>query len=448
MGSALHLGTARSPSKALSKGGVGLKHKQQPPIKEVIARVREDGQNSAALQYGVPRTTLLGWLDRAGVPPEQRRKQRSSAVRRAKVISDIPPESTPAEEELARQLLTVEASRSKNTAKLAAARRQVQGLEDDNDKLQRALDLVTTVESVPHPEWTKGAKRARGHRGTLLAAWSDYHIGEAVNPAEMNGYNAYNVEIAEQRVRRFFERTIVVSRDYLAGVTYDGIVMPSLGDTISGDIHDEFVQTNELTNYESVPHAVAWLGEGIGMLADEFGKVHVPCVPGNHPRDSRQPRYKKRSAHNADTLISRLVAQNFHNDDRVTFDIPASLDADFSIYGAKFRIEHGDEVAGSGGGVQGALPALVRHTHKRRKQAQAEGVPFDYLLMGHWHQLMPLLGAGFIVNGSGKGYDEYARGKGFAPELPQQFLGLVTPERGLTAQYPLFVARNSKDEGW
>jgi len=355
---------------------------------------------------------------------------------------------TPEELALAGKLISAERRAGEWRVKAGAHRRDAKEVTEERDKLAATLSLVEEVESVPRPDWLAVPKETKAHHGTPLAAFSDYHIGEAVDPGEMNGYNAYNVEIAEQRVRRFFEKTILVSRDYLAGVKYDGIVMPSLGDGISGDIHDEFKQTNELSNYEAVPYAVSWIEEGIGMLADEFGRIHVPCTPGNHPRDSRQPRYKKRSAHNADTLISNLVAQRFKNDDRVTFNIPASLDVDFSIYGTKFRIEHGDEAAGTGGGVLGPLPALMRHTHKRRKQAQAEGVPFDFLLMGHWHQLMPLLGMGFIVNGAGKGYDEYARGKGYAPEPPQQFLGLVTPERGLTAQYPLFVAGKRKAEGW
>lgn len=419
-----------------------------PPTAELVKIVQAEGQTRAAKHYGVSRFTVQKWLDDAGVPADQRQKARRPApsIEAALEIPDEPEAPSAAEEELARQLLNIERSRSKQTAKLTAAKRQIRELEGENAKLQQTLEVVAAAQSVPRPDWLRGAKKAKGHHGTLVAPYSDFHIGEAVDPAEMNGYNAYNVEIAEQRTRRFFERTILVARDYLAGVTYDGIVMPHLGDTISGDIHEEFKQTNELSNYEAIPYAVAWLEEGIGLLADEFGKVHVPCVPGNHPRDSKAPRYKKRSAHNADTLISNLVAQKFRNDDRVTFDIPAALSADFEVYGTRFRIEHGDEAKG-GGGIQGALAPLALHTHRRRKQAQAEGTPFDVLMMGHWHQLMFALGKGFIVNGAGKGYDEYARGKAFEPEPPQQALLTVTPEYGVTAQLPLFVGKRSS-EGW
>lgn len=420
-----------------------------PPTEELVDLVQEHGQTEAARRLDVGRMTLKGRLESQGVPPEKQRKtrQKVSAVDRAAEIPAEPDVPTEAEQLLAKKALKQEELRGAARAEATAAKREVKALTAENDELRGALELVTAVENVKRPEWlAPPSQQTRAHHGTLVACWSDYHIGEAVAPGEMNDYNAYSVDIAEQRSRRFFERVILVSRDYLAGVKYDGIVLPNLGDTISGDIHEEFKNTNELTNYEAVPHAVAWLEEGVGMLADAFGKVHVPCVPGNHPRDSKAPRYKKRSAHNADTLISKLVAQKFRNDDRVTFDVPEGISADFKVYDTKFRIEHGDEAKG-GGGIGGALVPLARHTHKRRTQAQSEGTPFDYLLMGHWHQLMFMLGQGFIVNGSGKGYDEYARGKSFAPEPPQQAMFTVTPEHGVTAQTPIFVGKRSK-EGW
>ena len=137
-----------------------------------------------------------------------------------------------------------------------------------------------------------------------------------------------------------------------------------------------------------------------------------------------------------------LIVRN----DRVTFDIPQSLDTDFSIYDTRFKVEHGDEARG-GGGIGGIMTVLARHAKERRDQAKAEGKPFDILLVGHFHQLLFAVNQGFIVNGSGKGYDEYARGKRFRPEPPQQALCVVTPEHGVSNYVPLFVGHR-KSEGW
>lgn len=309
-----------------------------------------------------------------------------------------------------------------------------------------ALALAQATEKRKAPKWLTPKQPRKGNRGTPVAIFSDFHFGEVVEPAEMNWYNAYNPDVAAKRIQRFFERTIRMTRHYLSGVTYDGIVLASLGDTISGDIHDEYRETNELSNYEAVPEVVPLIEAGIAMLLEEFGRVHVVSCPGNHGRDRKKPQYKKRSQHNADTMVARLVARRFDGVKGVTFDIPAAFSVDFQVYGTRFRAEHGDEAKG-GGGIQGAMLPLALRTHRVRKQAQAEGCPFDVLLMGHWHQYMSLVSKGFVVNGAGKGYDEYARGKAFDPEPPQQALLLVTPEHGIGVQTPIFVGKRD-EEGW
>jgi hypothetical protein len=54
--------------------------------------------------------------------------------------------------------------------------------------------------------------------------------------------------------------------------------------------------------------------------------------------------------------------------------------------------------------------------------------------MGHWHTYLAL--SDVIVNGSLKGYDEYARLAMRAPyEPPIQALFFVHPEHGITAQW-------------
>lgn len=324
--------------------------------------------------------------------------------------------------------------------------RVARALRGQVEELQEVLALVEATEDRKPPKWLTPTDKKSGERATLVACFSDFHFGEVVEPGEMNWYNAYNPEIGAQRIERFFKRTIKMARQYLAGVEYDGIVVASLGDTISGDIHDEFRETNELSNFEAVPEVVPLIEAGLGLLLEEFGKVHYVGVPGNHPRDSKKPRYKKRSAHNADTLVSKLVARRFEGDGRITFDIPDAFSADFQVYDTRFRCEHGDEAKG-GGGIQGAMLPIALRTHRVRTQAEAEGHPFDVLLLGHWHQYMSMPSKGFLVNGAGKGYDEYARAKGFEPEPPQQALVVVTPEHGVGVQTPVFVARR-EDEGW
>lgn len=347
-------------------------------------------------------------------------------------------------QDFAAKAIAAEARASTATIKANAAKREIAALEIQLEQARAELALKQEVGEPP--AWLGVPEDTRAHRATLLGLFSDPHIGEVVDPDEMAGYNAFNPEIAEKRVRRFFERAILISRQYLSGVEYDGFVLASLGDTVSGNIHEELNETNGLSNYDAIRTSRPWLRTGIEMLLEEFGSVHVVSVPGNHPRDSRKPRYKKRSEHNADTFLWQLIADDLADEDAATFDIPVGFSADFSIYSTAFRAEHGDEARG-GTGTAGALSPLSLRTHRLRKQAQAEGTPFDIALYGHWHQYMSLPAKGFICNGTIKGYDEYARGKGFEPEPPQQGLLVVTPEHGVSVQTPLFVAKRS-DEGW
>ncbi len=331
-------------------------------------------------------------------------------------------------------------------AELGRAQSELANVKDDLGQAERELALYE-AEFSAQPKWTKAPKDDKTNYGTLVAFFSDSHYGEVVDPSEMDGFNAYNLAIADQRTGRFFERTTRLARDYMAGVEYEGIVLALGGDLVSGDIHEELEQTNEVSTYEAVLWAVPRLVAGIELLASEFGNVHVVSAPGNHGRNSQKPRSKRRSANNADTLIARLVARQFEGNEAVTFDVPDSFDVSFAVYGSRFAVEHGEQMRFSGTSEIGAYGPVKRGTLRKSRQAQTEGRPFDYNLVGHFHTYIPAASQGLVMNGSLKGYDEYARTGHFLPEPPQQALMLVSPEHGIGMQAPILVG-DRKMEGW
>ena len=338
---------------------------------------------------------------------------------------------------------------------LRAARAEVSVVKTENARLQTDLDVLQRVydEALvlqPQPEWLHPKKEKGPKQATLLTILSDIHGGERVEAKEMQGYNAYNLDICEYRLKRYFEKIVMLARDYVGGVKFDGLVLSLGGDQSSGDIHDELQQTNELSTFETVLWLAPRLVTGIEKLAEEFGQVHVVSVPGNHPRDSKIPRYKGRSAHNADTMLAKMVAYYWSARNPkagVTFDIPDAFDADFKIYDYGFSMEHGDNLKFSGTSEIGALGPVKRGTLRKSRQRQEEGRPMDYHLVGHFHQFVPAWSQGFVMNGSLKGYDEYARGWHFTPEPPQQALLVVTPEYGIAQDIAVKVSKRS-EEGW
>jgi hypothetical protein len=87
----------------------------------------------------------------------------------------------------------------------------------------------------------------------------------------------------------------------------------------------------------------------------------------------------------------------------------------------------------------------MRLDARKRARQNAVNQGYNLLTMGHWHQLV--YGPSFIVNGSLKGYDEYAFDLNFGFEPPQQAAWLIVPEHGRTWTAPIFC-QDRKKEGW
>lgn len=97
----------------------------------------------------------------------------------------------------------------------------------------------------------------------------------------------------------------------------------------------------------------------------------------------------------------------------------------------------------------GALGPVIRGDHKKRSRNGQIGMDYDTLLLGHWHQLIQL--QRLIVNGSLKGYCEYAYSNNFSYEPPRQALWITHPVHGITFSAPVNVERKSmksKGNAW
>jgi predicted phosphodiesterase len=305
--------------------------------------------------------------------------------------------------------------------------------------LERFLDRFAAIKPADQkvPKWMTPKRRTAAHHGTPVLVLSDLHLDEVVDLHEMDGMNEYNRVIAEERLNKVVNGAVKLVKSYVNGITVDGIVVPILGDIVTGVIHAELADTNEAPPPATIVHWVPILASALTHLADEFGRVHVPCVDGNHDRTTIKTRAKKRAENSYAWIIYNWLADSLRNDDRITFSITTAPEQIVDIYKTRFLLAHGDAFR-SQGGVGGLHPALNKwllRKHDLYSQAKRD---FDYALLGHWHQL--LWGQDFVINGSLKGYDEYARHGGFKFERPQQALFIVTPENGVVQRMPVFAA--------
>lgn len=334
----------------------------------------------------------------------------------------------------------IRARRAKETAE-----REVARLVEELEKTNKALSIIGSLDAADlmPPRWLSNGKPKQG-RGSLIVMLSDTHFDEVVNPDEMDGLNAYDRRIATMRLERWAKNVVKMARHYLSGLEYDGIVVLLGGDIFSGDIHEELSETNEDTMLGSLLYWSEQISAALGLLADEFGKIHVASVMGNHGRTSRKPRAKLRAKTNFDWLLSKLVERHYAKDGRFTFTIPESADALVEIYGFGQLLTHGDQVTG-GGGIGGIYPPVMRLRARKQARHAQIGSSFRTLWLGHWHSYLST--PSLIVNGSMKGYDEYAMVSNFAFEVPQQAFAIITPEHGITVQAPIFCM-DRKKEGW
>lgn len=324
--------------------------------------------------------------------------------------------------------------------------RQLQASESAREKLIEQCDLLTVLDAVTcdAPPWLTRTGKPTQHKGIANLFLSDLHLDEVVSAAQMGDINAYNREIAVRRLRATVENVIDIAQNYITGYKYEGITVWLGGDVFSGNIHEELKQTNEAPIMASFDFWIDPLVSALRSLADAFGKVHVPGCVGNHGRNTYKPIAKNRIEDNFDWLFYRVLARELRDDKRFTWQLPVTTDVLVNHYEHRYLLTHGDQFRG-GSGIAGIQTPLALGGFKKSRRSLAIDKPFDTMLLGHFHQYMTL--PGILVNGSLKGYDEYASISNFGYEPPRQAFWISTPERG-----PIFhVAiepQNRKREGW
>jgi hypothetical protein len=284
------------------------------------------------------------------------------------------------------------------------------------------------------PSWTENLTKPSSP-GVPTLFLSDLHWGEVVVPSQIGGVNQYNMAIARARLKYTIETAIHLLRILDPKMDYPGIVCPLGGDMISGNIHDELQATNELNTMPTVLDLYDHLIAAITLLADTFGHVFLPCVSGNHGRDTRKIWAKDRHHTSFDWLLYQFLAKHFAHDKRITFYVPDSSDALYKIYDLRYLLTHGDQFRG-GDSIIGPLGPLTRGNQKKQARNQAVDMEYDVMECGHWHQYMQL--ARLIVNGSLKGYDEYAYQSNFGFEPPTQALWMTHPRYNITYRMPVY----------
>lgn len=298
--------------------------------------------------------------------------------------------------------------------------------------LEKRLELLTDLSDRPPAEQWSAPSRPRhsDSHATAIIMLSDWHVEQLILPERVSGLNEYNLDIAEQRIRRTFDKAILLLDDARNLTNISEVVVWLGGDFIHGRIHDEYNCTNTLHPFKACRWAADRIESGLRQIAAHPGveRLRIYTNHGNHGRNTK----KMTNA----TAAEESFEYNMYCDIRRRMsDIGEWNIADgyfnyAEIQGKQIRFHHGQRIS-FGGGINGVGVPAWRFISKANSKIRA-----DIDIFGHFHTF-GCPGTAYISNGSLNGVDEYSETFEGDPEPKQGFV-VLDRRYGLTRAIPIF----------
>lgn len=306
-------------------------------------------------------------------------------------------------------------------------------------RLKEANDRNAFIERIARPALPVVIQRERTSRireATAFAPASDWHVEEVVLPEQCAGVNAYNLEIAKERAHRYFRGVHGCIEHNRSTFKIRDLVMPFMGDFMSGYIHEELQETNDLSPVQTVLALRGILAGGVRYLLDNAGleRIIIPCDHGNHGRTGgpgSKKKIKTGAINSFEWLLYNVLRDQFADEKRIEWVIDTGNHHFVRVYDFGLHTTHGDELK-YGGGVGGLAVPYQRRVYKSWDPIarRATGASTVYHVIGHFHQEGVYAGGRAMSNGSLIGFNEYALSVGAEDEPPRQLFCLFDSTRG------------------
>lgn len=306
------------------------------------------------------------------------------------------------------------------------------------EHLQGKFDQLAAIKKPMPVQPFKAAKSSADRSaGVSLCMWSDWHVAEVVSPRMVSRRNAYNPAIARKRAARCVESTVKIHRHLARSYAVDSMVLFLGGDFITGYLHPELEQTNAMGPVEEAYLAKELLTAALDRLLEEKSIRHlrIVCIRGNHGRTTKKIQFKNDYATSLESFLYWTLRDHYPGGTRVTFEVPESDVHEITVVdGWKLRLFHGHQIRYNDG-IGGLTIPLQKWLAKQDRTNQV-----DFNLMGHYHTYS-IPTPRTILNGSLKGWDEYAASHGFPFQEPLQAFALLDVKRRMVAQHlPIFCS--------
>lgn len=301
---------------------------------------------------------------------------------------------------------------------------------------QRFLDELSASSGPPRIIRREKTSGMREMTAVVLA--SDWHVEEKVDPEAIAYRNKYNLEIADQRITRFFNSIAWNIEHHRASgrIAIRDLVLWLGGDLMSGYIHEELQESNELSPTETILWLLPRLHGGLRMLQEtlDLASITVPCSYGNHGRTTKKSRISTGPQNSYEWLMYHNLARELASEPTIRFEITKSAHQYVETYDRTIHFHHGDDLNYQGG-VGGLGIPLLKAAPVWNDVRRA-----DIHCIGHWHQLRDYGVA--VINGSLIGYGPYSQRIRAPFEAPQQAMFYMDSARGKSMLTSLWVGEN------
>ena len=312
------------------------------------------------------------------------------------------------------------------------------------DLLVRSVEeLAPAFQALPPIKTPKAKNQHRGDTAQIVVApLSDTHVGEYVDFKQMAGINQYDFEIFNSRLYGWTQQLVNLVSYRRNTADINELVVPLLGDMISGDIHEELSKTNIDHCMGQMIRGANLIAQALRYLAPHFSSISVPCVVGNHGRMTRKPPMKDKYM-DWDYMMYQWIAAFCRNHANIKFDISQSFFHIFSVANRNILIMHGDAV--SGGGSSQSLTKTISNLRSvlQYNQEGFKKTQFDSVMLGHFHRVDEIdIDTGELhICGCMKGPDEFAFQRIQKASHPKQIVTYWHPAYGYVGKEVIYLSR-------
>jgi hypothetical protein len=309
-------------------------------------------------------------------------------------------------------------------------RERVVALEAENDVFLTLKNSAPKIIDI-QPKVSSGKSES-----AMNFVWSDWHLEERVYPEQVSGKNEYNLAKFQERFLRLLHGDMawykIASRD----TTIKTIVVSLLGDFITGSIHEDLAEANQLAPADAVHKAYSTIVNGFKFLLENTKDVTfvIPCHSGNHGRMTKDQRYATEAGNSLEYFMYLMLQDYFQDEKRLEFIVQPGYHSYVRYFEGAFeaRYHHGHQInyQGGVGGITIPVNKAIAQWNKAR--------PVNLDVFGHFHTRFD--GGNFVANGSVIGYNAYSVSIKASYEKPSQQTFLINREYGeKTMVAPVFL---------